>query len=109
LQGRELDIKIGDWFGPSTISQGISLGFLSVVFSTLSSRAEIGFNLTVAMDGVVYRNMVETPGLILVPLLLGSGKELNPIYQNAVKSLFNIPQCVGLAGGRPNSSLYFIG
>lgn len=102
-QGRELDIRIGEWFGPSTISQVLN------TLAKSSTESLIGFSINVATDGVVYQSTLEVPGLIMVPLLLGSGRQLNPVYRASIKRLFDIPQCVGLAGGRPNSSLYFIG
>lgn len=48
------------------------------------------------------------PVLILLNLRLGlSG--VNPIYYPAIKSVFTFPQSVGIAGGRPSSSYYFVG
>lgn len=46
--------------------------------------------------------------LILVALRLGIDS-LHPTYYPALKASFEIPSFVGIAGGRPNSSLYFIG
>jgi cysteine protease ATG4 len=46
--------------------------------------------------------------LILVPLRLGIDS-LHPTYYPALKACFELPSFVGIAGGRPNSSLYFIG
>jgi cysteine protease ATG4 len=48
------------------------------------------------------------PVLILVALRLGIDS-LHPTYHPALKTCFEIPSFVGIAGGRPNSSLYFIG
>ncbi|GAA5810395.1 hypothetical protein MFLAVUS_003816 [Mucor flavus] len=48
------------------------------------------------------------PVLILVALRLGIDS-LHPSYYPALKACFEIPTFVGIAGGRPNSSLYFIG
>jgi cysteine protease ATG4 len=48
------------------------------------------------------------PVLILVALRLGIDS-LHPTYYPALKACFEIPSFVGIAGGRPNSSLYFIG
>eukprot|EP00842_Homolaphlyctis_polyrhiza_P002743 jgi/Hompol1/346/HPOL_002885-RA len=79
-------------------------------------------NLTVhvANDGVVYKNDVyklfhtlredgrEPAVLLLIPLRLGVDS-MNPIYHPAIKQCFGIKHCVGIAGGRPNSSLFFLG
>ncbi|KAI9594621.1 hypothetical protein BDF19DRAFT_103956 [Syncephalis fuscata] len=48
------------------------------------------------------------PTLILLAIRLGTDK-LNPIYHPAVKMCLAFPQSVGIAGGRPSASLYFIG
>jgi len=46
--------------------------------------------------------------LILIPLRLGLDT-VNSIYDEAIKDCLKTRHCVGIAGGRPNSSLYFIG
>jgi hypothetical protein len=48
------------------------------------------------------------PLLILIPLRLGMDK-LNAAYIPSLLSLFQFPQCLGIIGGKPRSSLYFIG
>lgn len=56
-------------------------------------------------DGVLGWNR---PVLILVPLRLGLNG-VNPIYYSSLQHYFTLPQCVGIAGGRPSSSYYFVG
>ncbi|KAG1451346.1 hypothetical protein G6F56_008109 [Rhizopus delemar] len=46
--------------------------------------------------------------LILVPLRLGIDS-LHSTYYEGLKACFGISSFVGIAGGRPNSSLYFVG
>lgn len=48
------------------------------------------------------------PLLLMVNLRLGI-TEINPIYLESLKSLFEVPGCVGMIGGRPNQALYFFG
>lgn len=48
------------------------------------------------------------PLLLMVPLRLGI-TEINPIYFEGLKGLFEIPGCVGMIGGRPNQALFFFG
>eukprot|EP01026_Neomeris_dumetosa_P012059 TRINITY_DN14245_c0_g1_i3.p1 TRINITY_DN14245_c0_g1~~TRINITY_DN14245_c0_g1_i3.p1 ORF type:complete len:495 (+),score=60.50 TRINITY_DN14245_c0_g1_i3:147-1631(+) len=50
-----------------------------------------------------------TKGLILlVPLVLGVNK-MNEQYHRQILTLFTYPQSIGVLGGKPSSSLYFIG
>ena len=46
--------------------------------------------------------------IILIPLRLG-GEKFNSIYTNCIKKLFKSPYCIGIIGGRPKHSLYFVG
>lgn len=54
------------------------------------------------------KETVFKPVLMLVALRLGIDS-LHPTYYPALKACFELPSFVGIAGGRPNSSLYFIG
>ncbi|RWS27277.1 cysteine protease ATG4D-like protein [Leptotrombidium deliense] len=46
--------------------------------------------------------------IIFVPVRLG-GDKFNPIYTSCIKSMFMHPSCIGIIGGRPKHSLYFVG
>eukprot|EP00879_Flechtneria_rotunda_P032073 GHRR01035224.1.p1 GENE.GHRR01035224.1~~GHRR01035224.1.p1 ORF type:complete len:395 (+),score=182.37 GHRR01035224.1:880-2064(+) len=46
--------------------------------------------------------------LLLVPLTLGVGK-VNERYMPQLTAVLTFPQSVGIVGGRPGSSLYFVG
>ncbi|KAI9822907.1 MAG: Cysteine protease atg4 [Thelocarpon impressellum] len=48
------------------------------------------------------------PTLVLVGIRLGIDR-VTPVYWEALKSSLQMPQSVGIAGGRPSSSHYFIG
>lgn len=49
-----------------------------------------------------------TPTLILLGIRLGIDR-VTPVYWDALKALLQLPQSVGIAGGRPSSSHYFFG
>ncbi|KAJ3129252.1 Cysteine protease atg4 [Nowakowskiella sp. JEL0407] len=120
LQGNQYDKKVGEWFGPNTIS--------FVLKSLITSHPASNLNCHVCPDGVLYKDQMQTalstnshtslttispsttnsPVLILIPLRLGI-ETLNPVYVPALLKCFEIRQCVGVAGGKPNSSLFFVG
>mmetsp|Transcript_19965 Transcript_19965/g.54773 ORF Transcript_19965/g.54773 Transcript_19965/m.54773 type:complete len:521 (-) Transcript_19965:577-2139(-) len=77
-----------------------------------------GLRVCVAMDGTIYRDEVVTaaaaedgvwrPLLLLVPLRLGLDR-FNYAYAPALLAAMQLPQCLGIIGGRPRSSYYFVG
>lgn len=128
-EGKRLGKEVGEWFGPSTASGAIRQ--LVVDFPGA------GIGASVATDGVVYLDEVRKasmvhvgksdvddaqkarhqkgsppklsrPVLILVGVRLGL-EGVHPTYHEAIRLLFTFPQCVGIAGGRPSSSYYFVG
>lgn len=126
--GLEHGKQIGEWFTPSDIS--VALRKLSERF--LKNQIAV----YVSDDGMVYRDEVEALGrqgisnsapasaadgkaeaaedeewnqsvVLLVPLRLGLGN-LNEIYSSCIQQLFRFPQSLGIAGGKPKASLYFV-
>jgi len=51
----------------------------------------------------------DLPVLVLVPLVLGSGRALNPVYLPALASTLSFPQSVGILGGRKGAALWVVG
>lgn len=112
IEGKKLGKQIGEWFGPSTAAGAIK------VLTNDFTPANLGVAL--AIDTTVYASEVahvaqgdepfgwNRPVLILVPLRLGLNG-VNPIYFRSLQHYFTLPQCVGIAGGRPSSSYYFVG
>ncbi|KAJ2793199.1 hypothetical protein H4R20_006611, partial [Coemansia guatemalensis] len=110
----EMDKRIGDWLGPSIAAH---------VMRRLSIKhPRCPLTIHVAIDQTVYASEVRKqalanadadraawrPLLLLVPVRLGLSR-LNPSYIPKIKTLFQIPQSVGLVGGKPSRSFYFIG
>ncbi|KAJ7109010.1 hypothetical protein C8R43DRAFT_183653 [Mycena crocata] len=50
----------------------------------------------------------DRPVLLLLGIRLGLDG-VNPVYHDTIKMLYTFPQSVGIAGGRPSSSYYFVG
>ncbi|TFK48111.1 hypothetical protein OE88DRAFT_604347 [Heliocybe sulcata] len=120
LAGKELGKDVGQWFGPSTAAGAIK--------TLVNSFPEANLGVAVAVDSVVYQSDVyaashghlgsprryaraawgSRPVLVLVGIRLGL-EGVNPIYYETIKTLYTFPQSVGIAGGRPSSSYYFVG
>ena len=49
------------------------------------------------------------PLVILVPLVLGLDRCVNPRYVTGIVRMLGLPQSVGILGGKPCASLYFVG
>ncbi|KAJ7695131.1 hypothetical protein B0H17DRAFT_1056529 [Mycena rosella] len=122
LAGKDLGTEVGMWFGPS-----IAAGAIKALVQAFPA---CGLGVSVATDGVLYQTSVfeashttaptdsdsetsslawgDRPVLLLLGLRLGLDG-VNPIYHETIKRLYTFPQSVGIAGGRPSSSYYFVG
>ncbi|KAJ7460573.1 hypothetical protein FB451DRAFT_1269549 [Mycena latifolia] len=122
LAGKDLGTEVGMWFGPSIAAGAIK--------ALVQAFPECGLGVSVATDGVLYQTSVfeashtsapsesdsesssltwgDRPVLLLLGLRLGL-EGVNPIYHETIKRLYTFPQSVGIAGGRPSSSYYFVG
>ncbi|CBQ72338.1 related to ATG4-essential for autophagy [Sporisorium reilianum SRZ2] len=130
-EGKRLGKEVGEWFGPSTAAGAIK--------QLVSEFPDAGLAVELAHDGVFYLDEVRAaagasrqlgkgrasatgtngrkgdtaltwhkPVLILIGIRLGLDS-VNPIYYESVKATFSFPHSVGIAGGRPSSSYYFMG
>ncbi|XP_012681269.1 cysteine protease ATG4D [Clupea harengus] len=116
--GKSHGKKAGDWYGPATAAHIIRN---AVAASELSDLV-----VYVAQDCTVYKGDIvrqcERPQhegprgrgaawrslILLVPVRLG-GDVLNPAYTECVKRLLGLECCIGIIGGKPKHSLYFVG
>ena len=46
--------------------------------------------------------------VILIPIRLGESI-MNPVYIPCIRGLFELKHCIGIVGGKPKHSLYFVG
>ncbi|KAI0736030.1 peptidase family C54-domain-containing protein [Earliella scabrosa] len=122
LVGKDLGKDVGQWFGPSTAAGAIK--------TLVNNFPDAGLGVAVATDSTLYESDVYAASrsvmystrrhgpsrmewgdravLILIGIRLGI-EGVNPLYYNTIKTLYTFPQSVGIAGGRPSSSYYFVG
>ncbi|KAL1881383.1 hypothetical protein VTK73DRAFT_4390 [Phialemonium thermophilum] len=100
----------GEWFGPSATARCIQAlvnehDTSLRVYATgdLPDVYEDSFMEVAKPDGSKFQ-----PTLVLVGTRLGIDK-INRVYEQALISALQMPQSVGIAGGRPSSSHYFVG
>lgn len=101
----------GQWFGPSATA--------SCIRALSTEAASAGLRVYVTSDSSdVYEDTFRSvaadtssqiqPTLILLGIRLGPDR-ITPVYYEALKSTLTYPQSIGIAGGRPSSSHYFVG
>ncbi|KAH7401541.1 putative cysteine protease ATG4 [Pyrenochaeta sp. MPI-SDFR-AT-0127] len=101
----------GEWFGPSAAARCIQ--------DLVNKHKEAGLRVYISGDGAdVYEDKLKQiaieddgvwhPTLILVGTRLGIDK-ITPVYWEALKASLQLKQSIGIAGGRPSASHYFVG
>ncbi|XP_048369609.1 cysteine protease ATG4A [Sphaerodactylus townsendi] len=129
--------SIGEWFGPNTVAQVLKKLALFDEWNSLA--VYVSMDNTVVIEDIkkmcwfpsqscpgahcsslLPKNVLgrsKSPGdfccswkplLLIVPLRLGIN-HINPVYVDAFKECFKMPQSLGALGGKPNNAYYFIG
>lgn len=109
-----LKVKPGEWFGPSAASLSIKRLSNSINLEENKSIPKMSVLISETCD--LYESKIEeifadndlSGLLILLPIRLGIHK-INPIYHSSLLQLVSLKQSVGIAGGKPSSSFYFLG
>lgn len=129
--------SIGEWYGPNTVAQVLKKLALFDEWNSLAVYVSMD-NTVVIEDirkmcryhphnwntahGSSYthqsawsrcrdsseQSSAWRPLLLIVPLRLGIN-HINPVYIDAFKECFKMPQSLGALGGKPNNAYYFIG
>ncbi|KAI9743285.1 MAG: Cysteine protease atg4 [Claussenomyces sp. TS43310] len=101
----------GEWFGPSATARCIQ----ELTDSYKSSDIKVyltGDGSDVYVDSLMGISKADgerfMPTLILVGTRLGIDK-ITPAYYEALAATLKMPQSIGIAGGRPSASHYFLG
>jgi len=106
--GEKYGKTIGQWFGPSTIA--------NVLKELVTAHKPSNLSVYVSDDGAVYIDQATKvatedhtwkPLLIIIPLRLGLDS-INEIYYASILESFKAKQSLGIVGGKPRASLYFV-
>ncbi|KAG0266010.1 Cysteine protease atg4b [Linnemannia exigua] len=131
--GVALDKRVGEWFGPSTVAH--ALRRLSYKHSDCPVAVMVSMDGTIDISELAnvatgkgshaqahgmappgspdpQRQTQQQPGkwkpvVVMMPVRFGLDK-LKEGYVTNLKHLFKLPQFLGIAGGRPGRSLYFV-
>ncbi|CAD1810597.1 Peptidase C54 family protein [Candida parapsilosis] len=105
-------VKPGQWFGPNAAS--LSIKKLTIEAKKLETPGEIPY-VYISENADLFDDEIEDlfneeqkPLLLLFPVRLGID-QVNKYYYKSILQLLSLPYSVGIAGGKPSSSFYFIG
>ena len=125
--------NVGEWFGPTIIANVLKV--LVRKFSHAGLTCYLAQDRVIYKENVNILCRSTPPHTVLSPRLPGGGllgqnhqlsngewrpvlilscvrlgmETFNPIYTDTLADLFKIPQMLGIIGGKPNASLFFVG
>jgi hypothetical protein len=96
-QGIKCKTPVGEWFGPSVLGHSMAgLSNSPIAIYMLPNR-------------LIPKALPKYPALLLVPLRLGITRQLDVQYTSAIFSCLQSSFSVGIVGGLPQRSFYFLG
>lgn len=106
--------RVGSWFGPTSVCM-----LMRDSINKASSHNQVLKNIRIyaAQDCTIFKQDILdlclkpaefVPCIILISARLG-GDSINEIYVDSMKMYLEMDNCIGIIGGRPKHSLYFIG
>uniref|UniRef100_A0A671PE57 Cysteine protease n=1 Tax=Sinocyclocheilus anshuiensis TaxID=1608454 RepID=A0A671PE57_9TELE len=120
--------SVGEWYGPNTVAQVLKKLALFDDWNTMA--VYVSMDNTVVIEDISkclflinvgdfvssaqgrtlqsQRPLDWRPLLLVIPLRMGINS-INPVYIQAFKECFKMPQSCGVLGGKPNLAYYFIG
>jgi cysteine protease ATG4 len=107
-QGVKSHIPVGNWFSPTALAFTVK----RLIAESPITSPYLG--VVIGADGAVRREEVSDefiearPVLVLIPIM--AGREKVPAdTARALLKMFQLPCTLGIVGGRPKHSLYFVG
>ncbi|EPB66817.1 peptidase family C54 [Ancylostoma ceylanicum] len=101
---------VGRWYAPSEVTS-----LMKRALRQSASPLTSDLSLMLAVDGRVIVGDAERESrawakrlLLFVPLRLGTSS-VNPVYHDHIRHMLSLESCLGILGGKPDHSLYFIG
>jgi cysteine protease ATG4 len=111
--------RVGTWFGPTSVCLLMRDALNGAALLAKNNKQLKSVRIYVAQDCTIFKQDVIDlctdsgrvefmPCILLISARLG-GESINEIYIDSLKMFFQMQNCIGMIGGRPKHSLYFIG
>jgi len=98
---------VGTWFGPNAVAQAIKK--MTAYDPEQRLQVYVAMNTALIISEIMSNSLEPwKPLLLFIPVRLGIN-EINRLYFESLKACFELEQCAGVIGGRPNHALYFLG